>query len=30
MANPFEILVMNLNQLGFFGFLLPWVFMFAI
>ncbi len=30
MANPFEILVMNLNQLGIFGFLLPWVLMFAI
>ncbi len=30
MANPFEILVMNLNNLGIFGFLLPWVLMFAI
>lgn len=27
---PFEILVYNLNQLGFFGFLLPWVFMFVV
>lgn len=30
MANPFEVLVMNLNQLGFFGFLLPWIFIFAV
>ncbi len=30
MANPFEALVMNLNQLGIFGFLLPWLLMFAI
>ena len=30
MANPFEILVSNLNQLGIFGFLLPWVLMFAV
>ena len=30
MADPFTILVSNLNQLGFFGFLLPWIFMFAI
>ena len=30
MANPFEILVTNLNNLGIFGFLLPWVLMFAI
>jgi len=30
MANPFEIFVANLNQLGFFGFLLPWIFVFAI
>ncbi len=29
-ANPFELLVFNLNQLGFFGFLLPWVFVFAV
>lgn len=30
MASPFELLVRNLDQLGFFGFLLPWVFTFAI
>ena len=30
MANPFEVLVSNLNQLGFFGFLLPWIFIFAV
>lgn len=30
MADPFTILVSNLNQLGFFGFLLPWVFMFVV
>ncbi|MBI2583619.1 MAG: hypothetical protein HYW25_03045 [Candidatus Aenigmarchaeota archaeon] len=30
MANPFEIMVSNLNELGFFGFLLPWIFIFAI
>jgi len=28
--NPFEILVANLNQLGFFGFLLPWLLTFAV
>jgi MFS family permease len=28
--NPFEILVYNLNQLGFYGFLLPWIFTFAV
>lgn len=28
--NPFELLVYNLNQMGFFGFLLPWLFMFAV
>jgi len=28
--NPFEVLVHNLNALGFFGFLLPWVFIFVI
>jgi hypothetical protein len=28
--NPFEILVSNLNQMGFFGFLLPWLLMFAV
>ncbi len=30
MADPFTMLVANLNALGFFGFLLPWVFVFAI
>jgi hypothetical protein len=30
MANPFEIMVQNLNQLGFFGFLLPFVFIFVV
>jgi hypothetical protein len=30
MANPFEVLVSNLNALGFFGFLLPWVFIFVV
>lgn len=30
MAGPFETLVSNLNQMGFFGFLLPWLLMFAI
>src|SRR3989338_7743766 len=29
-ANPFEMLIFNLNSLGFFGFLLPWVFVFAV
>ncbi|MBI5332018.1 MAG: hypothetical protein HZB65_00430 [Candidatus Aenigmarchaeota archaeon] len=28
--NPFQIFVSNLNQLGFFGFLLPWVFVFVV
>lgn len=28
--NPFEILVANLNALGFFGFLLPWLFVFVV
>ena len=28
--NPFELLVSNLNQMGFFGFLLPWLLMFAV
>lgn len=28
--NPFEILIANLNALGFFGFLLPWIFVFAV
>ena len=30
MANPFEIMVMNLRELGFFGFLFPWVLMFSL
>jgi hypothetical protein len=30
MADPFTILVMNLNALGFFGFLLPFVFIFVV
>jgi len=30
MVNPFEVLVSNLNEVGFFGFLLPWVFVFAV
>src|SRR3989338_7869016 len=30
MADPFTILVTNLNQLGFFGFLLPFIFIFAV
>ena len=30
MADPFSILVANLNALGFFGFLLQWIFMFAV
>jgi hypothetical protein len=30
MANPFEVLVANLNALGFFGFLLPWMFVFVV
>ena|SRR3989338_1285763 len=28
--NPFQVFVSNLNQLGFFGFLLPWVFVFVV
>ena len=28
--NPFELLVSNLNVMGFFGFILPWVFIFCI
>ncbi|MFH0832101.1 MAG: hypothetical protein V1900_00035 [Candidatus Aenigmatarchaeota archaeon] len=28
--NPFELLVSNLNQMGFFGFLLPWLLTFAV
>ena len=30
MADPFTILVQNLNGLGFFGFLLPWIFVFVV
>ncbi len=30
MADPFTLLVGNLNALGFFGFLLPFIFIFAI
>ncbi len=30
MADPFTLLVSNLNELGFFGFLLPWVFVFVV
>jgi len=30
MPDPFTILVTNLNTLGFFGFLLPFVFIFAV
>ena len=30
MADPFTILVDNLNRMGFFGFLLPWLLMFAL
>ena len=30
MADPFSVLVANLNSLGFFGFLLPFVFIFAV
>lgn len=30
MADPFTILVSNLNALGVFGFLLPWIFTFAV
>lgn len=29
-TDPFSVLVCNLQQLGFFGFLLPWIFMFAV
>src|SRR3972149_11152293 len=28
--DPFSLLVGNLNSLGFFGFLFPWIFAFAI
>lgn len=30
MAGPFEVMISNLSQLGFFGFLLPWIFTFVI
>lgn len=30
MADPFTILIQNLNQLGFYSFLLPWLFVFAV
>jgi hypothetical protein len=30
MADPFTILIQNLNALGFYSFLLPWLFVFAI
>jgi hypothetical protein len=30
MADPFTVLVSNLNSLGFFGFLLPFIFIFAV
>ena len=29
-TDAFGVLVCNLQQLGFFGFLLPWIFMFAV
>lgn len=28
--DPFSLLVYNLKQLGFYGFLLPWIFVFAV
>jgi len=28
--NPFQALVYNLNAMGFFGFILPWLFTFAV
>ncbi len=28
--NPFEVMIYNLNSLGFYGFVLPWVFIFAV
>ena len=28
--DPFSLLVANLNALGFFGFLLPWIFVFVV
>ena len=30
MADPFSILVANLQQLGFYGFILPFIFVFAV
>jgi hypothetical protein len=30
MADPFTVLVMNLNAMGFFGFLLPFIFAYAV
>jgi hypothetical protein len=30
MADPFTILIQNLNSLGFYNFLLPWLFVFAV
>src|SRR3989344_5846258 len=30
MGDPFSLLVGNLNSMGFFGFLLPWIFIFAV
>lgn len=30
MADPFTVLVTNLNSIGFFGFLLPFIFTFAV
>ena len=27
---PFEVMIHNLSQLGFFGFLLPWIFTFVV
>ena len=30
MVNPFEVLVTNLNSLGVFGFMLPWIFVFVV
>lgn len=29
-TDPFSVLVCNLQQMGFFGFLLPWIFMFVV
>ncbi|MDI6721470.1 MAG: hypothetical protein QMD85_03705 [Candidatus Aenigmarchaeota archaeon] len=30
MAGPFDVLISNMSQLGVFGFLLPWIFVFAV